>query len=250
MLLIYDGYRSHMTLRVLQHLRDSNVIVYALPAHTSGKTQPCDTGIFGVFKQAMNDAMQKAADADRDEVINLFELCAMFRHACNTALTRVNIMYAFERAGVYPVDRSKLMSVPKPRDDDDVRTLMSVDDMEALFQEKCKNALERILGKTGIVERRGFLDTRRGGLLTTQASIDLVRAKSVEYHAKCAEAARRAEEKEARARVAKIPRHVLRAAARPLAVRRQVARERTEARKTQAEAAATLANMGHADDEQ
>lgn len=36
-LLILDGYRSHMSLHVLEILNDNNIIVYALPAHTSGK---------------------------------------------------------------------------------------------------------------------------------------------------------------------------------------------------------------------
>ena len=46
---IYDACRSHMTLRTLQHLVDSSVVVYALPAHTSGKTQTLDTVAFGLF---------------------------------------------------------------------------------------------------------------------------------------------------------------------------------------------------------
>lgn len=45
-LLTYDGYRRHMTLLVLENLSTHGVIVYALPAKTSGKTQPCDTGVF------------------------------------------------------------------------------------------------------------------------------------------------------------------------------------------------------------
>lgn len=232
MLLIYDGYRLHMTLRDLQHLRDSNVIVYALPVHTSGKTQTCNTGILGFFKQVMNDAMQKAADADRDEIINPFELFSMFRHASKSVRTRVNIMYAFKRAFVYPVGRSKLISVLRPRHYDNVRTLMSVVDMEQVIQEKRNNALDIVLGNTGVVKRRGFLVSRCGCLLRTQASIDHVRTKSVKYHENCAKATRRAAEMEPRAYEIKILRHVLRAADRTLALCSQVALESTKARKT------------------
>ena len=45
-LLILDGYRSHMSLAALETLDFNNAIVYALPAHTSGKTQPLDATIF------------------------------------------------------------------------------------------------------------------------------------------------------------------------------------------------------------
>lgn len=39
-LLIYDGYRSHMGIRVLEILKEGKIIAYALPAHTSHTTKP------------------------------------------------------------------------------------------------------------------------------------------------------------------------------------------------------------------
>ena len=48
-LLVLDGYRSHMTYQALRILRNGGVIVYALPAHTSGYTQPLDVSVFGTF---------------------------------------------------------------------------------------------------------------------------------------------------------------------------------------------------------
>ena len=50
MLLLYDGYRSHMMLRALEILHEGGVIAYALPAHTSGLTQPLDLSCFNVWK--------------------------------------------------------------------------------------------------------------------------------------------------------------------------------------------------------
>lgn len=46
-----------MTLRVLEHLRANGVVIYALTFYTSGKTQPCDTGIFRSFKRDVNKAI-------------------------------------------------------------------------------------------------------------------------------------------------------------------------------------------------
>lgn len=45
-LLTFNACRSHMTLRTLEHLLDHNVVVYALPAHTSGKIQPLEHSRF------------------------------------------------------------------------------------------------------------------------------------------------------------------------------------------------------------
>lgn len=43
-ILLYDGYRSHMSLAVLELFRKKCFIAYALPAPTSGTTQPLDVG--------------------------------------------------------------------------------------------------------------------------------------------------------------------------------------------------------------
>ena len=49
-LLKFDSYRSHLLLRALIYSRDHGVIACALPAKTSGKTQPCDVTLFGSLK--------------------------------------------------------------------------------------------------------------------------------------------------------------------------------------------------------
>ena len=51
LLLIYDGYRSHMSLSVLQLFAENNIVVYALPAHTSGKIQPLYVLSFAVSNE-------------------------------------------------------------------------------------------------------------------------------------------------------------------------------------------------------
>ena len=48
-LLILDGYRSHMSVQTLHLYNAHRVILYALPAHTSGKTQPLDVTVFSPF---------------------------------------------------------------------------------------------------------------------------------------------------------------------------------------------------------
>ena len=48
-LLIYDVYRSHLSLIILELFERNNIIFYVLPAHTSGKTQPLDVVLFSAF---------------------------------------------------------------------------------------------------------------------------------------------------------------------------------------------------------
>ncbi len=58
-LLIYDGYRSHMSFQALKILLDGNVEAYALPSHTSGITQPLDVSVFAPFKHHINKELYK-----------------------------------------------------------------------------------------------------------------------------------------------------------------------------------------------
>lgn len=45
-LLLYDGYRSHMSLKALSIFEKAGIIACAIPAHTSGTTKPLDVGLF------------------------------------------------------------------------------------------------------------------------------------------------------------------------------------------------------------
>lgn len=52
-LLVYVAYRAHTTLRFLKLFQENGIIAYALPAHTSGKTQAFDVVSFGQNKKRL-----------------------------------------------------------------------------------------------------------------------------------------------------------------------------------------------------
>lgn len=54
-LLVYDGYRAHISVPVLQFLSRNNIILYTCPGNTSEKTQPIDVVVFSAFKSAMQN---------------------------------------------------------------------------------------------------------------------------------------------------------------------------------------------------
>jgi DDE superfamily endonuclease len=51
-LLVMDAFSGHVQYRALKRLRDAQVHVVELPAHTSHHTQPLDASIFGPMKNA------------------------------------------------------------------------------------------------------------------------------------------------------------------------------------------------------
>ena len=46
LLFVLDGFDSHLTLEAIEYARLHQIILFALPPHTTHKTQPCDVGIF------------------------------------------------------------------------------------------------------------------------------------------------------------------------------------------------------------
>lgn len=80
-LLTYDGYRSHMTLPVLELFRDNGIVVYALPAHTSGKTQPLHASLFGSFEMKLNETISECSTIDSIATYGIYDFVKMLRHA-------------------------------------------------------------------------------------------------------------------------------------------------------------------------
>ena len=104
-LLIYDAYGSHMSLEVLQLFEDNGVVVYALPAHTSGKTQLLDVVLFSPFKRALDDCLTQTSTVGKLDVYNMFDFCCMLKFSFEKAFTDANIKAAFQKTGTWPIDK-------------------------------------------------------------------------------------------------------------------------------------------------
>ena len=122
--------------------------------------------------------------------------------------------------------------------------MVSVEEMERLYNEKRQDALKVAFGDIGIEVRRGFVDTTRGLVLTSEAAMSVAASKANEANRKRKELSDR--EKKSierseksrwitRAKLARKSVSEFKQGVRPLAVRRKVARDRTAARKIGAE---------------
>lgn len=100
LLLTYDAYRAHTTLSVLELFKKNNIIVYALPAHTSGKTQPCDVVLFDAFKTALKETMTRLVEKEEYRDLDMFDYCSILRDAYHKAFTRDSIAASLLRAGL------------------------------------------------------------------------------------------------------------------------------------------------------
>ena len=194
-LLTYDAHRSHMSLRVLEHFKENNVIVYALPAHTSGVTQPLDVITFGSMKQKLDGLISNAIDLQTLHAFDLFQMCTLIRRAFFQAFNPCEIISAFERAGLWHINHRKLLCVPRRESNSPESRLVSVEELELLFYEKRAAARREILGDDITIASSGFVDTTRGAVLNSERALSAVKIRLERKKEKEETARARSEEK-------------------------------------------------------
>ena len=178
-LLIYDGYRAHLSLDILELFYHNNIIVYALPAHTSGKLQPLDTVLFSVFKNSLNKACGRVSLVDQDKPLDIFDFCSLLREAYIDSFTVRNIRASFERAGTWPVNAKRLLNIPRPADDSPNCEIVSVEELEKALKDKEKDYRTRVLGSDAVIESSGYVSTKKGCVMTAENVLNLVRKKKM-----------------------------------------------------------------------
>eukprot|EP00171_Calliarthron_tuberculosum_P002656 IDg2656t1 len=147
-LLTYDAYRSHMTLAVLELFDANGIIAYALPAHTSGKTQPCDCVLFASYKQHLNKSLMLAASTDSVDVVDAYSYCAMMRRSYELSFTKDTIRASFRKTGIWPlrrctdIDRALSLAREKAKKDSACREAKK---LKAMRLELARSRRERVV---------------------------------------------------------------------------------------------------------
>ena len=101
-LLTMDAFGAHLSYRALQRLADNSIIAYALPAHTSHRTQVLDYAIFSPFKEYLRSQWSMRLLGTQAERSNdCFTLCDMLHKAYAEAVTYKNIVNGFSACGLW-----------------------------------------------------------------------------------------------------------------------------------------------------
>jgi len=100
---VFDGHASHLSLRVLR-LAQNNVIVHALPAHTSHFTQSLDVSVFGPMKGSSKGFVSAYVNnsANVGSKFTVYTACELVTAAYNSAMTPSITKLGFARRGVWP----------------------------------------------------------------------------------------------------------------------------------------------------
>lgn len=105
-MVVFDGYSSHLSIRVLRLFRYKNVIVCALPSHTSHLTQTLDFTVFGPMKAHARQCLSVCSDSPANAwaMLNVYAACEIITQAYVLSNTPGNIRAGFSRTGIHPLN--------------------------------------------------------------------------------------------------------------------------------------------------
>lgn len=98
--MIYAGYRDHLGFSAVKILREGSIIVYCLPSHTSGETQPLNVKLLGPFKSYLNVAISTAVRAIDKAEFGKFDLLHFISKAYSKSF-KVTMFYVLLLRRVY-----------------------------------------------------------------------------------------------------------------------------------------------------
>ena len=112
-LLLLDSHSSHNCLGTVFLAAKEKVILFTLPPNTTHLTQPLDKGCFRSLKSSWRNACHDFMAENPGRVVtSRYSFCSVFAVACMAA--RKNIIVALKVAGIFPVDRRKLIHCDSP----------------------------------------------------------------------------------------------------------------------------------------
>lgn len=108
--LLADGHCSRASAEALKLLREANIKLITPPAHSTHITAPLDVVFFGSFKSALSGIhtlLSTTTAAERREKL-LLKTLDSFEVAARTLV----VLESFERAGIWPFNKEKALSLP------------------------------------------------------------------------------------------------------------------------------------------
>ena len=120
-LLIVDGFGSHMTLQFFRLATASNIILFKLSAHFTHITQPLDVGVFQPYKAAHGNAIEKAVRIG-DSRFNRLTFLAALEEIRASVFIKGTIRNAWRRCGINPFNPEVVLAPMKAKINENAAT--------------------------------------------------------------------------------------------------------------------------------
>ena len=93
-----------VTAPIFSQIRYGTRIILCLPPHTTHKSEPLNVGVFALLKVRWSKVCHSFFQKNPGKIITKFNFSSLFSEAWYAAVTPINIMVGFRKAGVYPFD--------------------------------------------------------------------------------------------------------------------------------------------------
>lgn len=104
-LLLLDNHSSHMSLGTLTLAKQNHVHLLSFPAHCSHKLQPLDVSVYGPLKRFNTAAQANWMRNNPGKTMTIYDIPGIISHSFPLAVTPVNIIAGFRKAGIMPFNR-------------------------------------------------------------------------------------------------------------------------------------------------
>ena len=108
LLLLLDGHSSHHSPDTIRLAAKEQVIVFALPPHTTHFSQPADKGCFGPLKTHWKSECHSFMTSNPGVFVSRYNFSKLFSAAWMKAMTIANITGGFKTTGVFPLNRNAI----------------------------------------------------------------------------------------------------------------------------------------------
>ena len=105
-LLVLDGHKTHtLNLDVINLARANHVTILCLPPHCTHRLQPLDVGLMKPLMTYYTQEVEKWLRKYPGRVVSLYQVAELFGAAYMRAATMLTAVNAFQKTGLYPVNR-------------------------------------------------------------------------------------------------------------------------------------------------
>lgn len=112
LLLLLDGHSLHYCPESIKLAAENNIIICALPPHTTHIAQPLDRGCFAPLKVAWKQECHEFYKKNPGRVVTRLDFSQLFAKAWYKAMAAQNIIGNFKVTGVYPFNRQVIYNAP------------------------------------------------------------------------------------------------------------------------------------------
>lgn len=108
--LFFDGHHSHISVRLIELSRGSNVHLMLLPSNTTHVLQPLDVGVYGPLKQAWKNILGQYKMETRAATIGKEEIPKLVAQLWDRSFKPQHLQGGFRETGLFPVNSAAIPS--------------------------------------------------------------------------------------------------------------------------------------------